>query len=258
MSPKRAPAPPTTDADNDLFQAALPSPALLTQQAAWLAPARARLLRQIHIARRKRVLDLGAGHGSVVAELQRRAGGSVIALDLADAALRGPTLQQTPRVAAHGLWLPFPDDAFDLVFSQITLLWISPLNAVVREIWRTLMPGGVLIALEPDYGGMIEYPPEVSTQELWLHALKRAGADPHAARKLPGLLCTQGFDVRVNLFDTLNQADENRFAFLADLPLTAPERQRLTQAQREAKALTAPWSQIAHLPFFLIRATKPT
>ena len=55
---------------------------LLTEQAAWLAPARARLLRRVAIAHRQRVLDLGAGPGAVTPELVRRSGGLVVALDV--------------------------------------------------------------------------------------------------------------------------------------------------------------------------------
>ena len=59
----------------------LPQAELLRQQAAWLAPARARLFRRVQIAQRQRVLDLACGYGTVTGELVRRCGGSVTALD---------------------------------------------------------------------------------------------------------------------------------------------------------------------------------
>ena len=64
-----------------------PSAELLRRQAAWLAPARARLLRRAEIARRRRVLDLACGPGTVVEELVQRSGGSVVALDCSRTAL---------------------------------------------------------------------------------------------------------------------------------------------------------------------------
>jgi len=243
----------------NLARADLPSPELLAQQAAWLAPARSQLLRRVMIARRRRVLDLGAGYGAVTGDLVRRAGGPVVALDRAVGALCVETdsFRGAYRVGGDAACLPFRDNAFDLFFSQITLLWMPALEAVLDEIERVLAPGGALVALEPDYGGMIEHPPELASRDVWLSALARAGADPFIGRKLPGLLSARGFDVRVSLFDTLYAPHPARFDFLRELPLTGPELARLDDIERKAKHYyAAPWSQMAHLPFFLITAIK--
>lgn len=243
-APVRAPV-----ADANL---ALPAAELLRKQAAWLAPARAWLLRDVAIARRRSVLDLGAGYGAVTAELTRRAGGRVTALDCAVDALQG----LGGAVGGDARGLPFAAGTFDLVFSQLTLLWVAPLAAALDELARVLAPGGALVALEPDYGGLIESPPEAAARELWLAALPRAGADPLVGRKLPGLLAARGFDVRVRLFDTLYAPSPARFDFLDDLPLTSAERARLADLREAAATLPRPWEQVAHLPFFLITATR--
>ena len=60
--------------------------------------------------------------------------------------------------------LPFQPAHFDLVFSQLTTLWIDDVAAAVREVWRVLMADGVWIALAPDYDGMMEHPPEIATR----------------------------------------------------------------------------------------------
>jgi SAM-dependent methyltransferase len=237
--------------------AAVPSAALLQHQAEWLAPARARLLRRIHIARRERVLDLGAGRGAVTAELARRAGGTVVALDCAIEALDEIQAEGAHLVGGDARRLPFPPAHFDLVFSQLTTLWINDIAAAVQEVWRVLMADGVWIALAPDYGGMMEHPPEITTRELWIAGLQRAGADPHVGRKLPGLCAEQGFEVRVDLFNSLRPPATQRFNLLRGLPLTAEERTQLDHIERQAETLTGPWSQVVHLPFFLITATKP-
>ncbi len=235
----------------------LPLAELLQQQADWLAPARSRLLRRVAIAHRRTILDLGAGYGAVTAELVRRSSGQVIACDWALGALRThmQDIAAAQRVCSDARHLPFTAATFDLVFCQCVLLWVPNPARVVAEIRRVLQPGGAFIALEPDYGGMIEYPPAIATRDLWLAALQRAGAQPYIGRMLPGLLATQGFTVRVDLLPELHPPADARFALLRGLPLTRQERTRLQRIERYDAALSADWSRIAHLPFLLITGT---
>lgn len=237
---------------------ALPPAPLLTQQAQWLAPARQQLLRRVQIARRQRVLDLGAGYGAVTPELVRRSGGQVFALDCEiDALLTAKTAFASAMwVGGDGTALPFRSSSFDLVFSQLTLLWISNLYQALDQVHRILRPGGVLVAIEPDYEGMVEYPPEIATRELWCAGLSRAGADPAIGRKLPGLLAARGFEVHIALFDTLYAPHPSRLEFLGDLPFTEEEQRQLDAITFEVSLRSQPWSQLAHLPFFLITAVK--
>ncbi len=252
---------------------ALPPVDLVQQQADWLAPARARLLRRVAVAHRRSVLDLGAGYGIVTAELARRSPGRVIACDRALEALQAhpppPHPPPTPPVdrggqggAAHRVCsdvrcLPFAAATFDLVFCQCVLLWVVDPPRAVAEVRRVLQPGGVFVALEPDYGGMIEHPPAIATRDLWLAALKRAGAQPFIGRMLPALLATQGFTVRVDLIPEIHPPAHARFNVLRGLPLTHQERTRLARIERHDATLSADWSRIAHLPFFLITASIP-
>lgn len=237
--------------------ASLPALELLVQQAAWLAPARARLLRRVAIARRQRVLDLGAGYGAVTGELVRRAGGPVVALDLAWHALSAAAepLAGAGRVAGDAARLPLADRAFDLIFCQCALLWM-PAPATLAEIDRVLAPGGVLVALEPDYGGLIEAPAATAVRAVWQAALARAGADPLLGRQLPGWLAARGFQVQVELLPELAPPEAARFAFLRELPLTAAERNQVAAAAAADAALSG-WARVAHLPFFLVTAFKP-
>jgi len=232
----------------------LPSPSSLNEQARWLAPARARLLRRVHVARRKRVLDLACGTGAVTGELVRRCGGYVVALDVSrEALLAGRTsLEGARRVCGDAARLPFSANHFDLVFSQYALLWLDA-PTVVREVFRVLEPGGVWIALEPDYGGMIEFPPQIATRQIWIRALARAAADPRIGRKLPSLLKAAGFDVRVDLLERLRPPAATRFAILGELPLSAGE----TEGLRRAEAADAACAErVVHLPMFLVTAVK--
>ena len=243
---------------------ALPEADLLQQQAGWLAPARSQALRRAQIAQRRRVLDLGCGYGAVTPELVRRSAGRVIAFDLAFRALRTPPsapvspFEDVIAVNGTAAALPFCDAAFDLVFTQLALLWTRPLEKVLDEVCRVLAPGGSLVALEPDYEGMIEYPPVIATRALWITALRRAGAAPDIGRSLPAQLAGRGLQVHITLFDTLYPASMERFDFLRGLPLDAQEHAELARITEAAAQLTAPWAQLAHLPFFVITALKPT
>lgn len=237
----------------------LPAAELLQEQARWLAPARSRIFRRIGIAHRQMVLDLGAGYGSVTAELSRRSSGRTYTLDISFNSLNeisrnfpGPIYP----VNGDGRTLPFPDNTFDLIFCQCTLMWISPLETAVGEIHRTLQPGGVLVALEPDYGGLIEYPPQLVTRELWLPALQAAGADPLTGRNLPGILSQYNLTMRINLLDQLQSPSGLRFDFLHGLPLSPGQQQRLAAIEEQAASIPTD-RQVAHLPFFLITAEKP-
>jgi SAM-dependent methyltransferase len=236
----------------------LPPLRLIREQAAWLAPARSWLLQRANVEQRRSLLDLGCGFGVVSQELARLSSGQVVALDYNLPALltAASALAASPPTCADATRLPFADASFDLVFCQLALLWM-PLEPALAEARRVLQPGGVLLAIEPDYGGMIEHPPELATRALWMAGLERAGADPLVGRKLPGLLAGLGFTVQVELMNQLTAPAPQRFELLAGLPLKRKERRQAKAAQRSAKHLSEPWQQVVHLPFMLVTARLP-
>ena len=233
----------------------LPNSELLRQQSAWLAPARARLLRRVRIAGRRRVLDLACGYGTATAELVRRCGGRVVALDRNQQALnKSPQeLEGAGRVCGDAQRLPFRNAVFDLVFCQFALLWLDA-PAAVREARRVLRSGGALVAIEPDYGGLIEHPPQIAARELWLRAIARSGGDPRIGRKLPGVLRAAGFEVHVDLLDRLEPPSPARWEFLRGLPLESQEICALQQL--ESADSLASGDTVVHLPIFLITAMR--
>ena len=232
----------------------LPAADLLKMQADWLADARARLLRNAEIGKRNRVLDLGCGYGLVIPELKRRSNGNVIGLDRSLYALSS-FVADVPVICADAAKLPFSTHSYDLVFSQNVLLWAGRLNEVIREVMRVLQRNGTWVLFEPDYGGMMEYPSELQTVDLWVRALHRAGADPYVGRKLPAMLSAAGFMVRVELIPRLFFPQAARFDFLEELPLSPEEREQLSHMKDLAQEIL-PSQQVAHLPYFLIIADR--
>lgn len=223
-------------------------------QGEWLAAARSRLLRRAQIATRRRVLELGCGHALVTNELQRRAGGCVVGLDRHAATLaRAAGTTEAGLVCANAEQLPFAERTFELVFCQWTWLWLEHPARVAAEVARVLQAGECLLAIEPDFGGLIEYPPALFTRDLWLEGLRRAGADPLIGRRLPAVLAAAGFEVRVDLLDRLEPSSSVRLDLLAELPLTEDERARLA-AVRQADAMLSDLERVVHLPMFLITA----
>lgn len=99
----------------------------------------------------RRILDLGAGTGHFSAALlQRYRRADVIALDiaygmLAQAHRRGSWRRRPACVCADGERLPFADDSFDFIFSNLMLQWCADLAAAFGELRRVLRPGGLLM-----------------------------------------------------------------------------------------------------------------
>jgi SAM-dependent methyltransferase len=234
----------------------LPSPALLQHQADWLAPARARILRRASIAHRKNVLDIGCGHGAVTEELSRRCGGQVVALDCRQNVFTDTknSFTNSNPICGDALHLPFSNSTFDLIFCQFTLLWLDA-RAVIKEIHRILQPNGVLVAIEPDYGGMIEHPPELATRDIWISALIRAGADPCIGRKLPTFMPQSVWNVEINLLDRMLPPSPTRFELLKELPLTEEEKENLSHIQAADPTIEES-ARVVHLPLFIILAEK--
>jgi ubiquinone/menaquinone biosynthesis C-methylase UbiE len=161
--------------------------AWFTQQANWTQQTRSWLYRQARLSRAKDVLEVGCGTG-VIAEDLAQLGPTTVGLDI-DLAMLNFARQQEGRVVyiqgdAHAL--PFPDGAFDAVVCHYLLLWLAEPMEGVKEMARVTKPGGsVLACAEPDYGGRIDHPPELTDLgQRQTEALRRQGADPEIGRRL--------------------------------------------------------------------------
>ena len=99
----------------------------------------------------RRILDLGAGTGMFTSALMKRyRKADVVALDIAQPMLhcvrqRAGWLRKPGCVCADSESLPFNDDSFDFIFSNLMLQWCTDLEATFVELRRVLSPGGLLM-----------------------------------------------------------------------------------------------------------------
>lgn len=239
----------------------LPSFELAIKQSRWLRAARTRLLRNANIHRAKQVVDLACGWGQNSAELIDRCQAEIIGIDLQQTAIEGCKRWQSQLasgrlsfVQADAHHLPLEDASQDLVFVQCGLLWMQTPENVVQESGRVLRPGGCLVAIEPDYGGLMEFPSTFETRDIWIDALIAAGADPFIGRQLP-VLCQAGrFQNHVYFFDRYEPPQAEYLQFLSELPMDDKQR-RVLQDIREGSRCGAA-SNVAHLPFWMVVAKK--
>lgn len=113
------------------------------------------------------ILDVGCGPGTItvgVAGVVKP--GTVTGVDIEDSLLRKARDLATrsaignvnfEKCDAHKL--AFPDNTFDLSFTRNSLEWFLDPVDVVKEMVRVTKPGGLVVASDVDWGGIIYYPP---------------------------------------------------------------------------------------------------
>jgi SAM-dependent methyltransferase len=114
------------------------------------------LLARFGLAWEARWLDLGCGPGGNLQMLGKDLASQVIGLDLSPLALQLAKVARPNaclvRADLNSL-LPFKDASFDLVtiYNVLYHQWIASEAAVLREVWRILAPGGLLLLTEPAF-----------------------------------------------------------------------------------------------------------
>ncbi|PRB10832.1 class I SAM-dependent methyltransferase [Microbacterium sp. MYb62] len=156
-----------------------------------------------HLADTTRLLDVGAGPGSITVDFAgvvahvtaTEIDENALSLSRTLAAERGLTNLSFSVEDVHAL--SFPDDSFDVVHAHQVLQHVGDPVQALREMRRVTVPGGVVAARDADYAGFLWFPvlPEL---DRWL-ALYRAaaqanGGEPDAGRRLLSWARAAGFE----------------------------------------------------------------
>lgn len=97
----------------------------------------------------ERILDLGCGDGALTAEL-KATGIDVVGFDASPDLVAAARARGLEVIEGDGRALPF-EAAFDAVFSNAALHWMTDPDAVIAGVARALRPGGRFVA---EMGGM--------------------------------------------------------------------------------------------------------
>ena len=141
-----------------------------------------------HLDAGQRLLDVGAGPGTITADLAGIVA-EVVALEISEDAA-AITRQGAPGVDVrvgdiHAL--PFEDGEFDVVHAHQVLQHVADPVGALREMARVTRPGGVVAARDSDYATFAWWP-QLPGLDRWLElyaaAARANGGEPDAGRRL--------------------------------------------------------------------------
>ena len=165
-------------------------------QASWTSAIREKIFTEIDLAVERCVLEVGSGTGVLTAEVSASYQTPSYGIDIDPQAthLAHELDGRTRYLIGDGMALPFAGNTFDLTFCHFLLMWVSDPLEILHEMARVTARGGHVLALaEPDYGGRIDYPSELSQLGRWQgEALASLGANPTIGRKLRSLFTNAG------------------------------------------------------------------
>jgi len=149
-----------------------------------------------------RVLEVGCGNGVFLPRLADAVGpaGAVVGVDHAEAFVAQARqrmvdvgLADTVRLqVADAYALPFEDGSFDAAHCERVLMHLDDPIAALREMARVVCPGGKVVAVEPDWGGVRIDHPDPAALALVYDRMKRRSRDSSIGLALRRLMVDAG------------------------------------------------------------------
>jgi NADH dehydrogenase [ubiquinone] 1 alpha subcomplex assembly factor 5 len=185
---------------------------LLTEIAERLADRLSDIARRFPVA-----LDLGARDGILERTLQGR-GGIETLIQSETWLVSAQRLQGGAALVADEELLPFKEQCFDAVLSNLALHWVNDLPGALAQIRSSLKPDGLFLASLFGTGTLQELRTALMEAEL----AETGGASPRVSpfadlRDAAGLLQRAGFALPVADADTVTVTYGDFFALLRDL-----------------------------------------
>jgi ubiquinone/menaquinone biosynthesis C-methylase UbiE len=122
------------------------------------------MVREAGLPPEPKIIDVGCGYGYWSCQLVERLGAHVLAIDVVPAAIEG-TIERTKsaglearvavqRAGIHSL--PAPSASYDVVWCRDMLNHVHDLQPALRECYRVLRPGGVMLLFQTFAGELLE------------------------------------------------------------------------------------------------------
>lgn len=169
------------------------------------------LLKPLSLEEGHRVLDFGCGPGFVSTEIARLVGpnGTVHAVDVnQEFVTRCQAISEEAgmgdRLTAHHLkddTIPIEVGSIDRALAKNVLEYVPDASKSLQAIRRTLASGGMLAAVDSDWGFVVAEPFSPREVTELFEAAQPAFREPYIGRRLPGLFRGAGYsevEVRVN------------------------------------------------------------
>ncbi|MEV0803946.1 methyltransferase domain-containing protein [Kribbella sp. NPDC050281] len=211
------------------------------------------------------LLDVGAGPGTITADLARLVEpGPATALEATDEAL-GITRATFAKldlevefVVGDVHALDLPDDTYDVVHAHQVLQHVADPVQALREMRRVCKPGGIVAVRDSDYHGFTWYP-ELPELDEWMDLYQRMaranGGEPDAGRRLLSWALEAGFEKVDATASTWTFADEAGRAFWGGMwadrilqSAMSDQARRAGVPEKTLNAISAAWKTWAARP----------